>query len=250
MDPNAPDKANLEIIQAEEVQLVAKRQQKLEEALKKGFATVYDQCLQEVQDKLESSDNWETTQRQQSIHELIKNIEQICVGFDNHKQEVFNLVESLKMLFLYTQGEKEMVEEYARNLRSLWDTEEAFGGLPGVHKGLVEGLIRMPGQVVDSNNVTEDELVAMEAKVSDAVKGALLISGAEKRRYRKLKDKLANSYLLGSDQYLDTFDKATQILGNYQTMLSPALPYKPSSNDTGVAFLQQGGQGSRGGHGA
>ncbi len=70
MDPNAPDKANLEIIQAEEVKLVAKRQQKLEEALKKGFATVYNQCSQEVQDKLESSDKWETMQRQQSLHEL------------------------------------------------------------------------------------------------------------------------------------------------------------------------------------
>ncbi len=66
-------------------------------------------------------------------------------GFDKNKQEVFNLVQSLKTLFLYTQGKKEMVEEYARNLRSLWETVEAFGGLLGVHKGLVEGLIRTPG---------------------------------------------------------------------------------------------------------
>jgi hypothetical protein len=36
VDPNTPDNANLEIIQAEEVKLVAKRQQKLEEALKKA----------------------------------------------------------------------------------------------------------------------------------------------------------------------------------------------------------------------
>ena len=155
------------------------------------------------------------------------------------------------MLFLYTQGKKEMVEEYARNLMSLWDTVEAFGGLPGVHKGLVEGLIRTPGGVADSNNVTEDELAAAEAKVSEAVKGALLISGMDKRRYRKLKDELANSYLLGSDQYPDTFNKATRILGNYQMMSRPALPYKPSSNNRGVAFLQRGGQGGgRGGCGA
>ncbi len=145
VDPNAPDKANLEIILAEEVKLIAKRQQKLKEALKKGFATVYDQCSQEVQDKLESSDNWETMQRHQSLHELIQKIEHICVGFDDHKKEVFNLVQSLKTLFLYTQGKKETVEEYARNLGSLWDTVEAFGWLPGVHKDLVEGLIRTPG---------------------------------------------------------------------------------------------------------
>jgi hypothetical protein len=67
------------------------------------------------------------------------------MGFDDHKQKVFNLVKSLKTLFLYTQGKKETVEEYSRNLRSLWDTVEAFGGLPGVHKSLVEGLIRAPG---------------------------------------------------------------------------------------------------------
>jgi hypothetical protein len=44
------------------------------------------------------------------------------VGFDNHKQEAFNLVQSLRTLFFYTQGKKETVEEYARNFRSLWDT--------------------------------------------------------------------------------------------------------------------------------
>ncbi len=38
---------------------VAKRIQKLEELLKKGFAAVYKQCLQEVKEKLESTENWE-----------------------------------------------------------------------------------------------------------------------------------------------------------------------------------------------
>ena len=68
-------------------------------------------------------------------------IEKICVGFDDHKQEVFNLVQSLKTLFLYTQSNKETVEEYGRNFRSLWDTVEAFGGSPGVHEGLVRGIL-------------------------------------------------------------------------------------------------------------
>ncbi len=69
------------------------------------------------------------------MHELIQKIEHLCMAFDNHKQEVFNLMQSLKTLFLYTQGKKETVEEYSRNLRSLWDTVEAFGGLRGAHKG-------------------------------------------------------------------------------------------------------------------
>ena len=49
------------------------------------------------------------------LHKLILKIERICVGFNDHKQEVFILVQALKTLFLYTQGEKKMVEEYGGN---------------------------------------------------------------------------------------------------------------------------------------
>ena len=114
VDPNASDKVDLELIRTEVVKSVTKRRQKLEESLKKGYATVYDQCSLEVRDKLKGTRNWETVQATQSLDELIKRIEKICVGFDDHKQSVFNLVQSLKTLFLYTQAEKDTVEEYAK----------------------------------------------------------------------------------------------------------------------------------------
>ena len=95
----------------EVVKSVAKRRQKLEESLKKGYATVYDQCSQEVQDKLKATKDWDVVQSEQSLHELIRRIEKICVGFNDHKQSVFNLVQSLKTLFLYSQSEKEITRE-------------------------------------------------------------------------------------------------------------------------------------------
>jgi ATP-dependent Lon protease len=119
VDESAADAEDQKIIRAEEVKTVAKRQLKLGEALKKGYATIYDQCSQEVRDKLESTDDWDKTQKEQLLEELIRKIERICVGFDDHKQEVFNLVQAVKTLYLYTQGEKESVEEYGRNFKSL-----------------------------------------------------------------------------------------------------------------------------------
>ena len=145
VDPNSADADDQKIIREEAVRAIAKRKAKLDNALKKGFATIYDQCLLEVRDKLEASDEWNRVQRDQSLHDLINKIERICVGFDDHKQEVFNLVQALKTLFLYTQTEKESVDEYARNFKSLWDTVEAFGGSPGIHQGLVKGLLTSPG---------------------------------------------------------------------------------------------------------
>ncbi len=134
---------------------------------------------------------------------LIQKIKRICVGFNDHKQEVFNLVQSLKTLFLYTQSERETVEEYGRNFQSLWKTAKAFGGSPGIHKGMMDSL--MKGIM---GNPTAAQIKKAEETASEVVKGALLISGADKCRFGKLKDKLVNNYLLRTDQYPNTTNKA------------------------------------------
>jgi hypothetical protein len=236
------------IIRAEEVKTVAKRHLKLEDMLKKGYATVYDQCSQEVKDKLEGTNDWERIQQDQSLHKLIQKVERICVGFNDHKQEVFNLVQALKTLFLYTQGEKDGVDQYGRNFRSLWDTVKAFGGLPGLHKRLVNMLLKDPNWVNDIHSVTPEECTEAEETACEAVKAAMLISSADKRQYGKLRDELPNNYLLGINQYPNTFDKALCILGNYQTSKS-GTPFRASQDDTGVAFLQRGGRGGQGSRG-
>jgi predicted transcriptional regulator len=78
VDESAADVEDQKIIRDEEVKTVVKRRLKLGEALKKGYATVYNQCSQEVRDKLEWTD-WDKTQKEQSLEELIRKIERICV---------------------------------------------------------------------------------------------------------------------------------------------------------------------------
>jgi hypothetical protein len=241
IDGNDPNAEDLKIVRAEELKSVAKRWLKLEESLKKGYVTVYSQCAEEVRDKLKSSDDWERIQKAQSLHELIAKIEAICVGFGDHKQEVFHMVQSLKTLFLYTQSNKETVEEYRRNFRSLWDTVEAFGGSPGVHEGLVRGIL---SNVMRGTTPTAKERSDAEETSSEAVKAALLISGADRCKYGKLKDELANIIFWVWTSIPIHFEKALRILGNYQTTTN-SLPYWPSPYDTGVAFLQRGGRGGR-----
>ncbi len=88
----------------------------------------------------------------------------------------------------------------------------------------------------DVNKVTPKERREAEETACKVVKAALLISSADKRQYSKLKDKVANNYLLGTDQYPDKFDKVLRILGNYQTSKS-SIPFRASLDNTGVAFL-------------
>ena len=83
---------------------------------------------------------------------------------------------------------------------------EAFGGSPGIHKGLTDALLT-PVTSIGSVPLAAEQKKAEEDS-SEAVKAALLISGADQRRYGALKDAPANNYLLGNDQYSDTYDKA------------------------------------------
>ena len=218
VDPNASDAEDQKIIRAEEVKTIAKRRLKLAESLKKGYTRVYDQCSQEVKDKLKGTDDWESIQKDQSLHNLVNKIKMICVRFDDHKQEVFNLVQALKTLFLYSQTDKATVKQYRQNFHALWEMVEAFGGSPGIHQGMINGILKDPARVANTSRPMDAEKKRAEEDATKAVKAALLISGADKTRFGRLKDELTNNYLLGTDQYPDTYEKAMRILGNYQTL--------------------------------
>ena len=76
------------------------------------------------------------------------------------------------------------MEDHPHNLTTLWDTAEAFGASPGIHTGLIEGrLLSEPGRIADINNITDAERAEAKTQTLDVVKAALLISGADKRRY-------------------------------------------------------------------
>ena len=97
--------------------------------------------------------------------------------------------------------------------------------MPGIHKGPTDAILKptiAPGQVPAADEVTKAE--EQSCKV---VKAPLLISGADQCRYRGLKDGLANNYLLGTDPYPNTYDKAMRVLGNYQVTRS-SVAYRAS----------------------
>ena len=101
-----------------------------------------------------------------------------------------------------------------------------------------------------TRNATAAEKRDAKEDATEAVKAALLISGANKTKSGRLKVKLANNYLLGTDQYPDTYENAMCILGNYQTGSRPNMPYQGDGTESGLAFIQQGGRGlGRGGRG-
>ena len=127
----------------------------------------------------------------------------------------------------------------------MWDTAEAFGAPPGIHRGLVKGwLLAKPGRVTDIYKITNAEQVEAETETSDAVNSALIISAANKRRHGGLNNDLGNNYVLGTYQYPDTTEKERLLLGNYKY---PRQQQRQQPRDAGgVAFIQRGRGDTRG----
>jgi hypothetical protein len=74
----------------------------------------------------------------------------------------------------------------------------------------------------------------------------MLISRANKARYGWLKEQLENNYLLGTNQYRNTLEKASRILGNYQGAKTLQSRERRSKGG-GLRFIQKRGRGRRGG---
>jgi hypothetical protein len=73
-------------------------------------------------------------------------------------------------------------------------------------------LLRDPTQVMNVSNIIKGEHTKAEEDAYKVMKAPMLISRADKRRYGRLKDKPTNKYLLETNQYPDTFEKALCIL--------------------------------------
>ena len=141
------------IVRTEQVRALDKRRVKVDSLIKRGFATLYNQSSEQVKTKLEATNRWENTQNNQLLHELVAKIDHICVGFDNHKEEVFNLAQAPKSLMIYSQGEKETVNEYVQSFKSHWGMYSVFGMFPGVHKSLMTNMLATADWAADHNKL-------------------------------------------------------------------------------------------------
>ena len=154
---------------------------------------------------------------------------------------MYNIVQSTKKLYLHLQDDKTTVPDYARDFKSLWETCESFGGTPGYHEGLVNQMLKDTSRVADVNRPSTGERKAAVNDTAEAVKGAMLLSGADQKRFGSLKKELHNDYLKGTDNYPYTLDRAVRLLENYE---GPKQLWRPPVNPSGeLAFVQQGASG-------
>jgi hypothetical protein len=117
---------------------IGKRTIKLQGDIKKGLTIVYDQCSEAVISRIETSKNLEQIEDNQSLHLLIRAIQKICVGHDDTNQDMHNVVQACKNMFLFRQNDDASTEDYVKDFKSYWDTCEEYQAEPANHPKLID----------------------------------------------------------------------------------------------------------------
>jgi len=91
---------------------------------KNRFAIVIDQSSETVKAGLERVYNWNTTNANQDLHNLINSIRVICTGHDNRNQDMYNMVQVCKNMFLSRQEDHVSIENHSKDSKSYCETYE------------------------------------------------------------------------------------------------------------------------------
>ena len=96
----------------------------------------------------------------------------------------------------------------------------------------------------NGNSMTKDEKAAVKAHLSRAIKEQILLMvilhQADKRRYGNLQNNLANSYLVGRDEYPKTVGETLKVLNNYKHNGTGSTGAGVTPAPPGASLLQPG----------
>ncbi|KAL7469297.1 hypothetical protein ACHAXS_009567, partial [Conticribra weissflogii] len=207
----------------------------LEQTGKRAYALIKGQCSPALVTKLEGTPGYENAEKNQNVCELLELIRAICCQFDINTQGTHALTQAKRRVYVFLQREMPN-NAYLKEFQGRVKTVETYGGTFGEEPGLLKIEIK---DALDPDNPTAKEYAKAVKRVSNAVQASLFISGADPKRYTKLKNALKEEYARGYDNYPTTLSQALNIqvtnesyLSNVETSKSGLLAYCNSGTTT------------------
>jgi hypothetical protein len=219
------------------------RRDKYDENMAKAYIIVFHQCSPSLKNNLEASDTFATIHSAQDVMGLLKLVQSLCCLYNAKTQGVMATVASYKKLFTYYQKDGVDNHTFHRELGAHVETLETYGGVGvvGVVPTFLNAKIKelvANGLIANPANPTDAERALAMSSVQDEFLAALMLSGANRKRFGALGTDLKNQYGYGDDCYPKTIDNCL-LLNRWQpfkelqakTPRTPRTPATPADKD-------------------
>ena len=219
------------------------------------YSLLMDNITTITKGKVKSKEGYQTAEDDKNPTWLLSTLEDIMVNFEEVQKKAIALDNQVKRIVNIKQAEssnedfvklatKELKLLEKRGSTYLWVTDEILR-----LKTMVDTENKTYKDSNDGQEMSADQLIETTSRVRKALKEELIslviLQRSDKNRYGSLQKSLANSFLIGRDEYPKTIGAVLKLLNNYQQETIPSANANggEGGNDraTSVSFLQSSG---------
>ena len=202
----------------------------------RAWAIIYGQCTAALRTQLEGTSSFQACRDSYDIITLLTTIERLSSRLGEKQHSYFAVATTFRTLCMYYQPDGMSNDDYYHHFKSMvrvitqFAGEDAIGYLPTLRQNELEAICKANGTTTSSATTDEKKEAATTAR--NKFCAALMLSGANIKKYRALKNELSNSFALGNNNYPDTMEGVLDLLNNYtvQTTTSRASTATSSNN--------------------
>jgi hypothetical protein len=201
----------------QKAQATEKRENLLEENMKRAYALVIGQSLPELISKVKTSDKYAPADANHDVVKLLLIICGYCCRFDDHQQSTWALEGAKHRVSVFYQSYDMETTECIKNFQVLVGVIETYGGAYGCEPGLIRLQLTAQGVATkDLDAPDPKELKIAEAVCREEYLSCMALCGADQSRYGKLKDDLSNDMTKGVDNFLKTIVDTMHLMSGYK----------------------------------
>jgi hypothetical protein len=113
-----------------------------------AWALIYDQCLGELKNKLEGTQDYDTAKSGNDVANLLTMIHGYCCQFNLLSDEYMAIVAAIKNLFYFFQKAEQSNADYHEDFMTMLEVIEKYGGM-----GLMTNFPNMLKQEIDADGI-------------------------------------------------------------------------------------------------
>ena len=204
----------------------------------KVFGIVHGQCSPELKNKLEYDTEFLTQEADSDVIGLLAKLERMAFSTEGSRHPVWTLQNTMRRFFTFSQGNHESITKYhTRFMSQVKVAETQWGSLTPPTSITIQAVYSNDGEV--TNQAAMD---AEKEKARGQFLAMLLLDGADKKRFERMKNELYNAYLAGTDNYPKTVDETLIMMTFYQSNESGKRG--GYQEEDAMNFAQGGGRGN------
>eukprot|EP00957_Ditylum_brightwellii_P080391 6114552-Ditylum_brightwellii.AAC.1 len=181
------------------------------------YAIAYGQCSEAMRAKLEGEEGYKEAETESDVIKLLKIIKRLYYQYQSQRYPHRAVHAAMQALYLTSQKDEMTLKQYLDKFLNRQDVLKQCRGIIGPHPGLTDIALKDNGfDHADASSYNAEDLKQAQRDAKEAYLAFVFLSNANKAKFAPLLRELANSCLVGNDEYPRSVSAAHKFLVGWE----------------------------------